>query len=154
MKSDSGPERRKHSRFPICEGLMEPISLRYALSGAAISVPAIITDLSAGGIAMVTFGEPPRAKHFEIDLNLPGLHHIPITAKILWVHTKGETYAVGMEFEDISKKDLSCLQKMAQDYQDCETRIALGLPEACVPTCGFHALCKKPQKAPHWPPKV
>ena len=42
---------------------------------------------------------------------------------------------------------------MAQDNQDCETRIELKLPEACVSTCGFHFLCAKPQKGPYWEKK-
>lgn len=151
----SASDRRSQPRIPIVDGLMEPINLDFDGSdGQSNSVPAIITDLSAGGICMVTFSEPPRARQFEIDLHLPGLRHIPVSAKVLWVHTKGETYMVGMAFVKISKKDLQYLESMSQDYMDCETRIELSLPEACVPDCHFHRLCKKPQKAPHWPPKA
>lgn len=149
-------ERRKHERLPIMDGVLEPIDLRFAPEDgkAAISVPAILTNISAGGMSLVTFTEPPRAKCIQMDLHLPGLHHIPVEARITWVHTKGETYALGMAFEKIQKKDMECLQRMADDFTDCETRIQLNLPEACVPNCTYHPLCKKAQKAPHWPPKA
>jgi len=149
-------DRRKHSRIPILGGVVEPINLRFTNDAGvgAATVPAIITDLSEGGMSMVTFTEPPHAKVFEMDLNLPGLHHIPITARVLWVHTKGPTYAVGMTFTKIAKKDQQVLKQMIQDFQDCETRLGLNLPEACVPDCTFHRLCEKPQKAKHFPPKV
>jgi len=148
-------DRRRHGRFPILDGLLEPINLRYpSPNGGHRTIPAILTNLSAGGMSMVTFTEPPHARRFEMDLNLPGLHHIPIQAKVTWVHTKGDVYAVGMVFVKIHRKDQVLLRHMGQDFQDCETRIGLSLPEACVPTCSFHRLCKKPQKAPQFPPRV
>lgn len=155
MRSHPTQERRKHRRIPLTNGLLEPINLRFdAETGSPMTVPAVITGLSEGGMSLVTFTEPPRAKRFEMDLDLPGLGHVPISAKVLWVHTKGPTYAVGMSFMKIARKDMASIKEMVQDYLDCETRISLGLPEACVPTCTFHRLCEKPQKAKHFPPKV
>lgn len=156
MKTSTGVERRKQPRIPILGGVVEPIDLRFTDEAGATAgtVPAVITDLSEGGLSLVTFMEPPHAKRFEMDLNLPGLPHIPVTAKVLWVHTKGSTYAMGMSFVKIAKKDMQALKAMVQDFQDCETRISLNLPESCVPDCSFHRLCEKPQKAPHFPPKV
>ena len=37
----------------------------------------------------------------------------------------------------IAKKYQKMIQRMAEDDGDCNTRISLGLPEACVPDCGF-----------------
>ena len=157
------PERRKHPRFPVVGGLIEPISLRYvpecrrpaAKAAAPVrSQPAILTNLSAGGMSLITFVEPPHAKRLEMDLNLPGLNHVPLVARVVRMHQKGETYNVGIQFTSISRRNQLQINLMAADHMDCETRIALSLPEACVPACRFHPLCHKPQKAPHWPPKV
>lgn len=149
-------DRRQHHRLPVVEGLVEPINLRYALPGEEKSVaqPAVMTNLSAGGMLIVTFMEPPHSKRFEMDLNIPGLHHVPIEGQILRVHSKGEVHTVAIAFVKISDKDKHHISRMAQDYTDCETRISLNLPEACVPTCQCHPLCTKIQKAPHWPPRA
>ena len=151
-----GKERRRHERLPIMDGVLETIDLRFdgSAKGAPVTIPAILTNISAGGMSLVTFSKPPEARSFEMDLHLPGLNHIAIEAKISWMHEKGATYAVGMSFVKISKKDVACLQKMAQDFVDCETRIGMKLPEPCAPDCTFNLLCKKPQKAPNYPPKA
>lgn len=157
-----GEERRKHPRFPVVDNLIEPITLRYTAQdgkkapsfGKEPKVqPAILTNLSAGGMSILTFVEPPHAKAFEMDLRLPGLH-APVEAKVVRVHSKGETHNVGIEFTRIQKKHQSQINEMANHNLDCETRISLGLPEVCVKDCTFHQLCHKQQKSPHWPPKA
>lgn len=160
------PERRVHKRFSVVDGLVEPITLRYAepekRAGAkqdkhALSVksqPAVLTDLSAGGMSLIVFMEPPHAKRFEMDLNIPGLNHVSIEGRVLRIHQKGETFNVAVQFVRIDTKHQDRINEMAEDHLDCETRIALNLPDACVPACHFHWLCRKPQKAPHWPPKA
>ncbi|MBI4052064.1 MAG: PilZ domain-containing protein [Elusimicrobia bacterium] len=151
-------DRRVHVRFPVVSHLIEPVNLRYELSNTngsqETAQPAVLTNLSAGGLLIVTFMEPPHAKRLEMDINLPGLHHILIEGKIIRIHTKGEVHTVAIAFTKIAEKDKNNINRMAQDYVDCDTRISLNLPEACVPTCTCHLLCSKPQKAPHWPPKV
>jgi hypothetical protein len=139
--------------MPIVDGLIEPVNLRYAAGPGSgpMTVPAVMTDLSAGGMSFVLFCEPPHAKVLEMDLNLPGLEHIPIEGRILWVKTKGSTHVVGIAFVKIRRKDQERIGRMAADYTDCETRIALRLPEVCVRECTFHSLCQKAQKQPLWP---
>lgn len=148
-------ERRKHRRLPVVEGLIEPITLQFEDNPKSPkNQPAIMTNLSAGGVSLMMFVEPPRTKEFEMTLNLPGLVNIPVQGKILRIHEKGQTYNVGIAFVKISKKHQSQINGMAEDYADCETRLSLSLPEACVPSCTFHLMCVKPQKSPHWPPKA
>lgn len=158
----SGPERRRSPRLPVVEGMIEPITVKFdgakseknhapAAAGADKNQPAILTDLSAGGMSLLMFLEPPHAKKLDMVLTIPGLNHLPIEGKVVRINQKGETYNVGIAFTRIEKKHQSKISDMAQDHLDCETRIALKLPEACVKTCSFHALCGKPQKAPYWP---
>ena len=168
-------DRRKHPRFAVVSDLVEPIVLTYAPDKKSSNIeiksdrsgkkkddipkhlktqPAILTDLSAGGMSLITFLAPPHAKTFKMTLTVPGLDHLPIEGRVVRVSRKGETYVVGIEFTKIAKKYQKQITEMAHDDVDCNTRIGLGLPEACVPGCGFHLLCTKTQKTPHWPPKA
>lgn len=147
----TGAERRRHRRFSVVEGMIEPITLQFTKDDSAkTSQPVIMTDLSAGGMSLLMFIEPPHAKAFEMVLAIPGLDHSPIEAAVVRVHQKGETYSVGLNFLKIAKKAQDRIEAMADDNADCETRMSLRLPEACVPNCHFHTLCAKPIKAPHW----
>lgn len=152
-------ERRKHARFAIVGNLIEPITLRYAApkgdghkvpSADAMTQPAILTNLSGGGMQLITFLAPPHAKRLDMVLNLPGFDHMPVTGHVVRVHEKGETFVVGIQFVHIQEKHQRRINDMAVDNLDCETRLALSLPEACVKDCHFHPLCHKVQKAPHW----
>jgi hypothetical protein len=149
MTEKKGAERRQHRRFSVVEGMIEPIQLELA-GGGGKSQPVIMTDLSAGGLSLLMFVAPPRVKSFEMVLSIPGLDKTPIEAAVVRVHQKGETYSVGLTFTKIAKKAQDRIAHMADDNADCETRVSLRLPEACVPDCRFHALCAKPVKAPHW----
>lgn len=153
-KSKPGPERRRHTRFPVVEGMIEPITVQFGIPKKTDTgdknQPAILTDLSAGGMSLLMFLEPPQAKVLDMVLTIPGLERVPIEGKVVRVHQKGDTFSIGIAFTKIGKKYQSRISGMAQDHIDCDTRLALRLPEACVQTCGFHALCAKPQKAPFW----
>ncbi|MDE2038776.1 MAG: PilZ domain-containing protein [Elusimicrobia bacterium] len=150
-KNASQPERRRFQRFAVVEGMIEPITVDFnaaAQQGAAHDQPAILTNLSAGGMSLILFLEPPRTKKLEMLLNIPGLSAVPVEGKVVRMHEKGQTFNVGIMFTRISKKHQDQIGAMAQDNGDCEMRIALKLPEACVPGCRFAALCAKPQKLP------
>lgn len=159
-QKSSGEERRKHPRFPVVENMIEPITLRYTApekpghhNNEPKVQPAILTNLSAGGMSILTFVEPPHAKSFAMDLKLPGIH-VPVEAKVVRVHSKGETHNVGIEFTKIQKKHQTQINDMANHNIDCETRISLSLPEVCVKDCTFNLLCHKLQKSAHWPRKA
>jgi hypothetical protein len=152
-------ERRKHRRFTVVHDLVEPIVLRYADrrggKGADIpkhlrTQPAILTNLSAGGMRLITFLAPPQAKIFKMTLTIPGLDHLPIEGKVVHVTKRGDIFLVGIQFVKIAKKYQGQINGMAEDDADCQTRISLGLPDACEPECTFHLLCSKPQKAKRW----
>lgn len=178
-KNSEGPprERRRFQRLPVVEGMVEPITVNFeepgdeqeeaaagprrrgssARSGvgtaapAAKNQPALLTNLSAGGMSLILFLEPPKTRRLEMVLTLPGLNHIPLEGRIMRVQQRGQTYNIGIAFTRINGKHRGQINAMAQDHLDCETRIALRLPEACVPNCTFHGLCAKPQKGLYWP---
>lgn len=144
----TGAERRKHRRFSVVEGMVEPITLELdGPSGDGKKQPAIMTDLSAGGISLLMFVEPPRTKSFEMTLSIPGLDEVAIEASVVRVHQKGETYSVGLVFNKIPKDAQKRIEKMAEDSADCQTRVSLGLPDACGSDCPFHSLFSGKTKA-------
>jgi hypothetical protein len=152
MSSDkkTGAERRQHRRFHVVDGMIEPITLEMESADAAsknVKVPAIMTDLSAGGMSLLMFVEPPHAKSFQMTLSIPGLEEVPIQASVARVHQKGETYSVGLSFMKIPRDAQKRIEKMAEDSADCETRTALRLPDACGSDCPFHSLFTRAAKA-------
>jgi hypothetical protein len=150
MSSDkkTGAERRQHRRFQVVDGMIEPITLEMETSDAAPKkVPAIMTDLSAGGMSLLMFMEPPHTKSFQMTLSIPGLEGVPIQASVARVHQKGETYSVGLSFVKIPRDAQKRIEKMAEDSADCETRTALRLPDACGTDCPFHSLFTPAAKA-------
>lgn len=150
MSSDkkTGAERRQHRRFQVVDGMIEPITLEMeGVEAANKKVPAIMTDLSAGGMSLLMFIEPPHAKTFQMTLSIPGLEDVAIQASVARVHQKGETFSVGLSFVKIPKDAQKRIEKMAEDSADCETRTALRLPDACGPDCPFHSLFTPKAKA-------
>ncbi len=144
----TGAERRKHRRFSIVEGMVEPITLELEGQDDVMrKQPAIMTDLSAGGISLLMFVEPPHTKSFAMTLSIPGLEDAAIEASVVRVHQKGETYSVGLAFKKISRDAQKSIEKMAEDSADCQTRTSLGLPDACGSDCPFHSLFSGKSKA-------
>ncbi|OGR66183.1 MAG: hypothetical protein A2X31_05500 [Elusimicrobia bacterium GWB2_63_22] len=142
-------ERREHVRLPILHGILEPVEIEFYTQdahGKAVPQPAILADLSAGGMRLITFMAPPHTKELNIILKLNGVKEMPVTGKISWVKDKGGVYMNGISFSHISHDDKKRISDMAEDYTDCDTRSELKLPEVCVETCRAHGLCNKPQK--------
>jgi len=142
-------ERRQHVRLPIMHGILEPVEIEFFTEdshGKPVPQPAILADLSAGGMRLITFMAPPHTKSLNIILKLAGIKKIPVTGKISWVKDRGGVFMNGISFSDISHDDRKRINEMAEDYADCDTRHALKLPEVCVETCRAHGLCNKPQK--------
>jgi len=143
-------ERRRHVRLPMLHGILEPVEIEFYTkdsAGRTRPQPAILADLSAGGMRLITFLEPPHSKELNIVLKLNGVtREIPLTGRISWVKEKGGVFMNGIAFAEISHDGKKCINDMAEDYVDCDTRAALKLPEVCVATCKAHGLCNKPQK--------
>jgi hypothetical protein len=139
-------ERRKHPRLPILHGILEPIDIEFEKeNNKKISQPAILSDLSAGGMRLITFLEPPHAKEINMVLNL-GSYKIAAKGKIAWLKQKENVFMIGISFNEISKENQNIINKMANDYLDCDIRISLKLPDVCSEKCRAHILCNKPQK--------
>lgn len=139
-------ERRKHVRLPILHGILEPVEIEFSdEQHPNFKRPAILSDLSAGGMRIVLFFEPPHTKELNMILNI-GKDSIPVKGKIAWIRKKSEVYMVGIAFTNISKENASKINSIAEDYLDCDIKISLKLPDVCHEKCKAHLLCNKPQK--------
>src|SRR3989339_2256252 len=116
-------DRRKHSRLPIVHGILEPVDLAFSSASSpsgrsGATQPGILSDLAAGGMKLLTFLDPPHAKHLQIMFHLPNLGTVPIKGKISWVRGKGGVYMSGITFTAIAAKHKAKINLMAEDYAD------------------------------------
>ncbi len=137
-----GQERRKHPRLPLhlsvaklvdfkCEGLDQPI-------------PAILVDLSAGGLSMVAFALPSIAKQVTFQLDLPGIVNAQLHGRVVRAHKKGETYQVAIAFTEFQEKWAKLVAKLVKSYEQCDYRFAvLGGTPSCSKKCAYHSLLDK-----------
>ncbi len=147
MTKKTFSEKRKHRRMPVISNLIEPVNLYYKTKdGKETSLVAILADLSASGMRMISFLGAPMAETFSINLQLPGAEKMEIGARMAWVKQKENVYTVGIEFTDIKPEAAAIISAMADDFNDCDTRILLRLPEVCVGSCKACRICNKIQK--------
>ncbi len=143
-------EKRRHPRVPVISNIVEPVDLVYTeeKTGLKHEVAAVIADLSASGMRLVSFLKAPVAGSMAIGMELPFVGKFNVEAKTSWVRQKGPVYTIGIEFTKIEKTIADKVQAMANDFTDCNTRILLKLPEVCVAGCKCYGLCNKLQKEP------
>ena len=140
-------EKRRHPRMSVISNLIEPVNLHYKTEdGKETSLVAILADLSASGMRMISFLGAPLADKFSISLQLPGTNKIEVEAKLAWVKQRENVYTIGIEFTKVADKDAKLISQMADDFNDCDTRILLKLPDVCSPKCACHKICNKIQK--------
>ncbi|MBI2069429.1 MAG: PilZ domain-containing protein [Elusimicrobia bacterium] len=154
-------ERRKYPRIPIAADLAEPVEivlLRQQSNGRisttnghkAHRIPAILANISAGGMALVAFGEKEifaRVRRIHLVANIPGFERAKIEGNLVHVRSREGIQTLGVRFAAVAKKLKDRIRHLIDDYSDCETRIGLRLPEVCTgQTCRFFNLCKKAQK--------
>lgn len=146
--SEKFVERRRHPRVPVISNIVEPIDLAFSddKTGQEHQAAAVLADLSASGMRIVSFLKAPVASSMKIRMELPFVGKFEVEAKTAWVRQKGPIYTIGIEFTKISSAVVQKITALANDFVDCNTRILLKLPEVCVPNCKCNAICNKIQK--------
>lgn len=152
-----GKERRRYLRVPVAADLAEPVEIAVSRSGIvrsrptkSLSVPAILANISAGGMALVAFA--PRETFsgtsiIQVMVNLPGLGHSKINGRLVHLKSREGIQTLGVRFGAVDQKFKNRVGHIIDDYTDCETRISLRIPEVCTgKTCHYFGLCKKIQK--------
>lgn len=146
--SEKFVEKRRHPRVPVISNIVEPIDLAFTdeKTGQAHEAAAVLADLSASGMRIVSFLKAPVAGNLKIKMELPFVGKFEVEARTAWVRQKGPIYTIGIEFMKISPTVVQKITALANDFVDCNTRILLKLPEVCVPNCKCNAICNKIQK--------
>jgi len=141
-------ERRKHHRFPVIKDLAEPIDI-FLMDEPARDLPAVLTNLSAGGMSLMVFAHVSGDTRLKLVLNLPGLEGIELHGHVTWTSSKGDTTMLGVAFNHIPHDTVKCINHMAEHYQDCELKLSFGLKDVCFRQCSYWPLCEKTVKLKH-----
>jgi hypothetical protein len=151
-------ERRDHVRIPVIHNVGEPIELRAILNGKKILIPGYIINLSAGGIGIIALGRQSMQLHvgapFVMDLNLPSLESRNVKGKIVRIqkgrkaqlHHSDDEWFLSLAFTKIKPSYASRINRMAEDWSICETKVQMRLPDICFRKCSYWNLCEKPVK--------
>lgn len=135
-------ERRKFKRSPVIHEMDEAIQIGLGNE----NVPGLLVDLSAGGMSLLTFNSLPLGTPINLCIDLPGLKTHHLMGKVVWSVPKGEMWRVGITFNQIDPIDFRHINRMAFDFSDCETKLALGVKDVCFEKCSYIKMCRKPQK--------
>lgn len=152
-------DRRKHPRIPVAADLAEPIEIAVQKGpvspkrnnhNRSMKIPAILANISPGGMALVAFGSREilnGVTRIQLISDLPGLSNTRLEGTLVHVRDREGVQTLGVRFSTLTKTVRTRLCHIVDDYADCETRIALNIPEVCVGSgCYFFNLCKKAQK--------
>jgi hypothetical protein len=142
-------ERRRHPRLPLHLSVAKLVDFKF--DGLDTPAPAVLVDLSAGGLAMICFALPPQANELTFRMSLPGLVNAKLKGKIVRAKRKGETYHVGIEFTEFQDKWAHMIGKLAKAFNVCEERLQQGDRHFCFRECAFFPLCQKEEKARVYP---
>jgi hypothetical protein len=142
-------ERRRHPRLPMHLSVAKLVDFKF--DGLDQPAPAVLVDLSAGGLAMICFAMPAMAKELTFRMSLPGLVNAKLKGKIVRARRKGETYQVAIEFTELQDKWAALISKLTRAHYACDERLTQGDRHFCFKDCAFFGLCQKEEKARVFP---
>ena len=115
-------EKRRHPRMPVISNLIEPVNLHYKTQdGKETSLVAILADLSASGMRMISFLGAPLADRFSISLQLPGTDKMEVEAKLAWVKQRENVYTINFNVHPTAPNERSCVGNTEKGIAFCKT---------------------------------
>ena len=132
-------EKRRHNRLPVLHEMDEPIQI----SLNSTVVHGILVDLSAGGMALLSFSSISVGTDVNLAIEVPGLKTQSLEGKVVWALAKGEMWRIGIVFTQIDPLDFRHINRMAFDCTDCDTKLTLGVTDICFEKCSYYNLCEK-----------
>lgn len=139
-------EKRKFKRFPVLYHLIKPVLIRTQDSKAGISSPAIMANLSAGGMALMTFSPIPVGKKLLISFDLKDVKVDGIKSKAVRCENRESSYIIGIQFLGLPGKIAKKINEMADAFDRCETRILIGEKPVCRKGCTYFEHCMRTAK--------
>jgi len=131
-------ERRKHPRLPLHLSVAK--LMNFKCEGLDHPAPAILVDLSAGGLSMICFALPQIAKRVTFRLDLPGLASAQMHGRVVRAHRKGDTYHVAIAFTEFQKEWAHMIAKLVKSYNTCQEQWAQGDRLHCPKDCAYHKI--------------
>jgi hypothetical protein len=141
-------DRRSHNRFPVIKDLAEPVDIILTETPEK-EIPAVLTNLSAGGMSLMVFAHISGDTHLKIILNMPGFEGVELKGHVRWTASKGDTTTLGVQFQHLPHETVKRITDMAEDFQDCELKMSFGLKDVCTRHCHYWPLCEKIVKIKH-----
>ena len=140
-------ERRINSRFPTITIIKEvAIEVSHHTLRKRTILPAIMYNLSIGGIAIVTFDRVPVGAKITLNLELAGINLKDVKGRVTRVEGKKMTFLIAISFNKLNKELKKTIAKVASDADLCETKILLGEKHACTFKCNYYDLCTNVMK--------
>ena len=134
--------KRRHNRFPVIKDFGHAVSIGTEKE----TFPGIILNLSAGGMFLLMYSDMPINAEVSLMINIPHMETKQILGKVVRSKLKNSMWEVGIEFLGIDTLDSKKINRMAIDFNDCETKILLGALDICKKECSYYVLCDKRQK--------
>ena len=135
--------RRKYSRLPIIKNVAKELFV----STDKGFFKGLIINLSAGGLLLLVYADLPIGSHVCLLFDYPPLETEPIFGEVIRsTKTKAIVREVAIKFTSISATDAKKINKLAVDYNDCETKITLGVSDVCSKECSYYNFCEKKLK--------
>ena len=140
----SKKNRRQYRRIRLTPLFVEPIQIKIGESGKPI--PGIMADLSAAGVSIITYGKLPIGETIKISFKVVGIPTAAIEGEVYKIREQSSTYLVVILFKDLHPEIADHLEKMAMDFEDCETKWTRGDFDFCNEDCAYYKYCSKTVK--------
>jgi hypothetical protein len=137
----STQERRRHPRLPLHLSVTKLID--FKCEGSEQVIPAVLVDLSAGGLSMVAFALPRLTQKVSFRLDIPGLVSAQLHGHVVRAQKKGETFQVAVAFDEFKDQWLHLIEKLVKAQKDCEERWNQGDRAHCPKDCAYHKVFPK-----------
>ena len=105
--------RRRHRRFPV------ELEASWRIEGVQVYNPAVVRDLSRGGLYLETPWSPPVGSHVLIRLRLPGQQEeIELSGRVTWMAQDLRTAHMGVQFTPPSQPALKHVRRFLRHHSD------------------------------------
>jgi hypothetical protein len=117
-------EKRRHKRFPVLKDMAEPVDL-FVMDHPAREVPAVLTNLSGGGMSLVVFAHVSGDARLKMILDIHGLENLELLGRVAWTEPKGDTTAIGRPLRSFVPRDPAPHQQHGRGVPGLRTEAVL-----------------------------
>lgn len=138
--------RRKHKRFSATAFLNRKVRLSPLPPFFGEVTEGRLIDLSGGGLALDLDKIIPQGTNLHLEITFPDRSKIDCDVQVRHLAPWNGRHLHGFEFLNLPSVIAERIDRMSNDYIDCETRIVNEATEVCRSECAFFSICNKPEK--------